>query len=57
MTIKMTLTAKSPRNPLVAPAHFRRAGAHRPGGGALRQRCGRALRRELDQLERQKHSP
>lgn len=57
MTIKMSLTAKSPRNPLVAPAHFRRAGAHRPGGGALRQRCGRALRRELDQLDRQKHSP
>ena len=55
--MKITVTALSPRNPLVAPAHFRRAGAHRPGGGALRQRRGRALRRELDQLERSKHSP
>lgn len=55
--MKITVNTRSPRNPLVAPAHFRRAGAHRPGGGALRQRGGRGLRRELDQLERSKHSP
>jgi hypothetical protein len=48
----MTISPRKPRNPLVAPAHFRRAGAHRPRGGAPRQQSGRALRRELDQLFR-----
>ncbi|WP_280152968.1 hypothetical protein [Piscinibacter sp. XHJ-5] len=53
----MTITPRKPRNPLVAPSHFRRAGSHRPGGGALRQQSSRALRRELDQLARPKPSP
>jgi hypothetical protein len=53
----MTINTRKPRNPLVAPAHFRRAGAHRPGGGALRQQSSRALRRELDQFTRTKPFP
>lgn len=49
----MTLTLKTPkpRNPLVLPCRLRRAGAHRPGGGARRQQAARALRHEL------RHSP
>lgn len=47
--------ARKPRNPLVAAAHFRRAGAHRPRGHAQRQQSGRALKRELDQMS--PHSP
>lgn len=55
---KITVTVRKPRNPLVAPAHFRRAGSHRQGG-APRQDARRALRRELDQLSspRLRHSP
>ena len=34
-----------------------RAGAHQPRGASLRQRSGRALRRELEQLSRMKDSP
>jgi hypothetical protein len=52
--MKITVTACKPRNPLVAPAHFRRAGRHQPRGNSMRQQAGRALRRELEQL---KHSP
>jgi len=55
--MKIKLTIRKPRNPLVAAAHFRRAGTHRPHGGAMRQESGRTLRRELDQLTRLKHSP
>jgi len=44
-----------PRNPLVAHARFRRAGAHRPGGSSMRQQAGRSLKRELDQMKQ--HSP
>ncbi len=55
--MKITVPPRNPRNPLVAPAHFRRAGMHRARGGALRQQGGRALRRELDQFTRQKHTP
>jgi hypothetical protein len=55
--MKMTVTPRKPRNPLVAPAHFRRAGAHRAGGGSLRQQAGRSLRRELEQQHRLKYSP
>ncbi len=55
--MKIAITARKPRNPLVAPAHFRRAGSHQPRGGALRQQGGRALRREVDQFTRQKHTP
>ena len=54
---KITMPARKPRNPLVAPAHFRRAGSHQPGGTS-RQDMRRALRRELDQLSpRLRHSP
>jgi hypothetical protein len=39
-----------PRNPLVAAARFRRAGAHvRPG--ASRQAAGQRLRKELERLK------
>lgn len=55
--MKITLNQAKPRNPMVAAAHFRRAGTHRPRGGALRQQVGRSLRREIDQLTRCKDSP
>ncbi len=38
---------KSPRNPLVAAALFRRAGTHRPGQGSDRQRGRRDLLTEI----------
>ena len=53
--MKITVNTRKPRNPLVAPAHFRRAGSHQPRGGSMRQQAGRALRRELDQVKQ--HSP
>ena len=49
--MKITTNALKPRNPLVAPAHFRRAGSHQPGGRAMRRQGGRALQRELNQLK------
>jgi hypothetical protein len=52
--MKITVTAHKPRNPIVAHAQFRRAGSHRPGGGASRQQASRLLQRELERL---KHSP
>jgi len=56
--MKITVSTRKPRNPMVAPAHFRRAGMHQPRGGAIRQQAGRALRREIDQFTRQKsHTP
>ena len=47
-----TLILKSlkPRNPLVSASHMRKAGAHRPSGGALRQKAQRALRLEFEHL-------
>lgn len=48
--MKIKFSTRKPRNPLVAMAHFRRAGSHRPHVGATRQRSRRTLRRELDQL-------
>jgi|WetSurMetagenome_2_1015567.scaffolds.fasta_scaffold06306_1 hypothetical protein len=53
MSITLTLKTQRPRNPLVAPAQRRRAGAHGPRGGARRQQAARALRLEIDRL----HSP
>ena len=53
--MKITVTPLKPRNPLVTPAHFRRAGSHQPGGRSMRRQGGRALRRELDQMKQ--HSP
>ena len=55
--MKMTIKTQKPRNPLVAPAHFRRAGAHQARGGAARQSAGRMLRRELELHTRAKHTP
>ena len=52
--MKITLSILKPRNPLVAPAHFRRAGSHLMRGRSQRQQAGRALKRELDLM---KHSP
>ena len=46
--MKLTLKTLKPRNPLVAPARQRLAGAHRPR--AQRQQAQRALRDELDRL-------
>jgi hypothetical protein len=48
--MKLTLKTLKPRNPVVAPALQRRAGAHRASTGALRQQARRALRGELDRL-------
>lgn len=45
--MKITLTVRKPRNPLVAASLQRRAGPHRRSTGAQRQRAGIALRREL----------
>lgn len=53
--MKITVHQAKPRNPVVAHAHFRRAGSHQPGGRSLRQQAGRALMRELDRLKA--HSP
>ena len=55
--MKITIRTPKSRNPWVAITHFRRAGTHRPRGGTLRQQAGRTLKRELDQLERIRHSP
>jgi hypothetical protein len=49
-----TRTSRKPRNPFAVAASRRRAGPHRPGNGALRQRARDALRRELDTVT---HSP
>ncbi len=56
-SITFTVTAPKPRNPLVAAAHFRRAGTHQPQRGAQRQHASRTLKRELDHIERFRHSP
>lgn len=48
--MKLTLKTAKPRNPVAMPALQRRAGAHRPSGGALRQAARRALRGELERL-------
>lgn len=52
--MKITVKNPKPRNPLVVPAHFRRAGSHRPGSRFGRQEGQRALQRELKQMT---HSP
>ena len=45
--MKITVPTTKPRNPLVAAARSRLAGAHRRGAGGQRQQAARALRREL----------
>lgn len=49
--MKISLNLPRPRNPLALAARSRRAGAHRPGTGALRQQSRRALRRDLDSMK------
>jgi hypothetical protein len=49
--MKIVITPKKPRNPLVAPAHFRRAGSHRPRTTTQRREGERVLRRELDAMK------
>jgi hypothetical protein len=51
---KLILKTEKPRNPLVATSLMRRAGAHRPGGGALRQRAKQVLRLEFEHLPHQR---
>jgi hypothetical protein len=41
---ELMLKTPKPRNPLVASSLMRKAGSHRRGGGALRQRAKQALR-------------
>ncbi|WP_298835235.1 hypothetical protein [uncultured Piscinibacter sp.] len=53
--MKITVKTLKPRNPLVVPAHFRRAGMHRSGSRLARQEGQRAVQRELKQM--QQHSP
>jgi hypothetical protein len=45
---KLRIPAPKKRNPLVAPAQQRKAGAHRKGRSSERQRSRQELRRELD---------
>jgi hypothetical protein len=45
----------APRNPLVAAARFRRAGAHGASGKAQRQQAQQALRCELAVAARERH--
>lgn len=44
--IKLHLPAKKPRNPLIAPARQRKAGAHKKSGKAQRQADKTALRKD-----------
>ena len=48
--MKLSLKTIKPRNPFVAPALRRQAGAHQAGAGARRQQGRHELRRELDRL-------
>ena len=48
--MKLSLKTLKPRNPFVAAALRRPAGAHRTGNGARRQQGRQDLRRELDRL-------
>lgn len=52
--MKITVPLTKPRNPLVAAALQRQAGAHRRSAGAQRQQARLALRREL---QRERSSP
>lgn len=44
----------APRNPLVAPAAQRKAGAHRDGKATRRQQAARELRQALRELGRRR---
>ncbi|GIL03843.1 MAG: hypothetical protein BroJett031_03630 [Betaproteobacteria bacterium] len=49
--MKARHAAPKPRNPLVALARFKRAGAHRGGRATGRQAAHAALRKEIDALK------
>jgi len=49
-SIKLRLTQPKPRNPLVAPARQRKAGAHRKSRSAERQAQKAQLKRDLKGL-------
>ena len=59
--MKITIATPKPRNPLALLARSRRAGIHRPSGGAARQAgqrdMHRALQRELTPDVPLRHSP
>jgi hypothetical protein len=55
--MKIVLKPLKPRNPMVAPSHFRHAGSHRLRASSQRQQAGSALRRELRELPEPKRSP
>jgi len=48
--MKITLKTLKPRNPLVAAARFRRAGAHRPDHRISRRAGRREMRQELERM-------
>ena len=50
--MKITLNLSKPRNPLVAAAHGRLAGAHRRSRGGQRQQQKFELQRELQAHQR-----
>jgi hypothetical protein len=51
-SIRITLVAKKPRNPTVAPMRFRAAGGHRMRAGASRRNGRRSVREELEAMSR-----
>jgi len=51
--MKIIVNRLKPRNPFVAAARLRSAGAHRSGMRARRREAGRELRRQMDQLNSQ----
>ncbi len=53
--MKIQITPRKPRNPLVAAARMRPAGAHGTGARALRQQARRALQREIGDLRSADH--
>jgi hypothetical protein len=58
--MKFQITARKPRNPLVAAARLRVAGAHGPSASASRLQARRSLQRELGDLrdaDRRRPSP
>ena len=54
---RLILEPLKPRNPWVAASLFRLAGAHRRTSGGQRRQAERRLRRELRELDRERHSP
>lgn len=55
--MKFVIAKPKPRNPFAAPARGRRAGSHRLGTGAQRQRSRQEVRQTLAQLVPRKDSP